>query len=260
MDSRDDLTPAITRIDDEPEPEPEPSSPSLEARLKSLGRVVGLFLVAIGVSLALTRFIGAMVGIGEPGTAARLFTNTVALQIGGFGLGCLLFLWAREVDWRSYLRLDEISDWILFYGAAVGLSLMILTVLVSGLFTVLELETAESSTGASQDPLYYLLLFVISSFVAVPLEEAFFRGILQRHLEELYHPVAAILVPSLLFMSIHGIRVERPGDVLALGLFFGFGVILGTSYYLTQNLYVPVIGHVMFNGIQILVRALQVAV
>lgn len=37
-----------------------------------------------------------------------------------------------------------------------------------------------------------------------------------------------------------------------------FGLVLGVAYHYTDNLFVPIIGHLTFNGVQILVRALEV--
>ena len=102
----------------------------------------------------------------------------------------------------------------------------------TGLFTLLDLDPAESAVGQSTDLAFYLVLFAVSTVVAVPLEELFFRGIVRPHLEERFHAAVAIPVASLLFVVVH----------------------------LTENLFVPLIGHVSFNGIQILLQALEVAV
>jgi membrane protease YdiL (CAAX protease family) len=100
-----------------------------------------------------------------------------------------------------------------------------------------------------------VVLLVLSTFVAVPMEEVFFRGTLQRRLEEIFHPAVAILAASLLFTLVHAsITVSSGGELLAFGLFFSFGLALGTSYHLTENLLVPLTGHVMYNGVQIVVQ------
>lgn len=225
----------------------------------TLGVAVVLFVVAVGLSIAITRPVLALFEVGEPGTVSRLLVGIAGLQVAGFGTVGIVFLSTREEDWRSYLRLGELTDWILFYGTSVGLALMLLTVAATVLFNLLGIEAAESSTGAPDNPLFYVVLFAASTFVAAPMEEIFFRGIIQRYLEESFHGVVAILATSLLFTLIHsGINVGSGGEILAFGLFFSFGLALGISYYLTENLFVPIIGHVMFNGIQILVQTLRV--
>lgn len=233
---------------------------TLTHRVVGLTLVVGLFVAAIGLATAIVRLANATVEVGDPGTVSRLLVNVFGLQVLGFGLAAVIFLWVRDVHWRSYLRLGEVSDWTLFYGVAVGLSMMLLTVAATGLFELLEIEAAEAQVGATEDPGFYLVLFIVSTFVAVPMEEVFFRGILQRRLEDGFHPAIAIGVASLLFMAIHtGASVGTGGELLALALFFSFGIVLGVSYSITENLFVPVIGHATFNGVQILVRAVEVA-
>jgi len=137
---------------------------------------------------------------------------------------------------------------------------MIVAALATGLFTLPDIEPAESAAGRATDPLSYLLLFAVSTFVALPMEELFFRGIIQRHLEERFPAPVAIGVASLLFMVVHtSVTASSGGEAVALGMFFSFGVVLGVGYHLTENLFVPLIGHVVFNGVQILIRALELA-
>jgi len=229
-------------------------------RLVALAVVVGLFAGALLVSRAVLRAASAGVEIGDPGTTPRLLVGVLALQVLGFGGAAALFLWTRCREWRTYLRLRELSAWTVFYGTAVGLALMVVAAVATGLFTLLDVEPAESAAGQATDPAFYLVLFAVSTFVAVPLEELFFRGVVQRNLEERFHAAVAIAVASLLFMLVHtGVNVGTGGETIALGMFFTFGVVLGTGYHLTENLFVPLIGHVVFNGVQILLRAVEVA-
>jgi membrane protease YdiL (CAAX protease family) len=217
--------------------------------------VVALFAFAFALSVAVTRLVGATVGLGEPGTLSRLVTGIAGLQVLGFGIGTVVVLRRRAESWQSYLRVEEFTQWTAAYGAFVGMVLMFLTVAATLLFRVLEIEPAESAGATVTDPGFYVVLFVLSTLVAVPMEEVFFRGILQRRLEETVHPGVAVLVASLLFTLVHAsVNVGSGGELLAFGLFFAFGLALGTSYHLTGNLLVPLTGHVIYNGVQILVQ------
>lgn len=221
---------------------------------------VGLFASAMVLSEALVGAFSAVVTMGEPGSLSRLFVNTAALQVLGFGVPAAAYLLAHRQRWRSYLRLRECTQWTVFYGTAVGLGLMLVTVAATVLFNLLDIAPAESAAGQAPDPLFYLVLFVVSSLVAVPMEELFFRGLLQRRLTDGSHAILGIAVPSVLFASIHStVSVGSGGEALALGMFVTFGLVLGFAYHYTENLFVPIIGHVTFNGVQILVRALEVA-
>jgi len=235
------------------------SRKSLTRRVGALVLVVALFGVALLLSWAVSDIAGTLFPVGDPGTVSRLLVGVATLQVVGFGVGAGLLLWTREQDWRSYLRLDEISVWTVFYGTATGLTLMIVASTATVVFIVLDLDPAESAVGAATDPVFYLVLFAVSTFVAVPMEELFFRGVVQRHLEERVHPAVAIGVASLFFTYVHaGGTVEAGSQLVALGMFFSFGVVLGVGYYRTENLFVPIIGHALYNGIQVLLRTIEV--
>lgn len=237
-----------------------PTHPLVRAAV-AVGVALAVFAVAMVISRVVARAFVAAGVLGGPATVTRLLANTLALQLLGFGVPAALFVLARNKQPREYFRLSSYDAWTAFYGTAVGLSLMILTVAATVLFTVLGISPAESTAGQATDPAYYAMLFVVSSAVAVPMEELFFRGLIQRRLTDGTHPVPAILLTSLLFASIHSnISVGSGGAVLAFGLFVSFGLVLGVAYHRTDNLFVPIIGHVVFNGVQILVRGLEVAV
>lgn len=236
-----------------------PAHPAVRVAV-AVAVAVGLFALAMGLSRGIVRLFVALGVLGGPATVSRLLVNTVALQILGFGIPAALFVSLHAQRPRTYFRLRRYDAWTAFYGAAVGLSLMVLTVAATVLFTVLGIEPAESTAGQATDPLYYVVLFVVSSAVAVPMEELFFRGLIQRRLTDGTHTFVAIVLSSLLFGSIHSnVSVGSGGAMLAFGLFVSFGIVLGVAYHYTENLFVPVTGHVVFNGVQILVRGLEVA-
>ncbi len=68
---------------------------------------------------------GALFPVGDPGTVSRLLVGVVALQVVGFGVGATALLWTRDRAPRSYLRLDGVSVWTVYYGTATGLTLMV---------------------------------------------------------------------------------------------------------------------------------------
>ena len=236
----------------------EPTS-DIRTRLETLALVVVGFTVALSLSHVLIGIVSELFSVDEPGTLSRLLAGILALQVVGFGGVVGVFLWLGNEPWRSELRLGPVSEWVVFYGTVVGLALMVVASLATGLFRLLDVEPAESAVGVAQDPLFYVVLFVVSTVVVVPLEEVFFRGFVQRRLERSFHAGVAICVASLFFMLVHtGISVGTGGEALALGLFFSLGVVLGVGYHATGNLFVPVLGHALFNGVQILVRTIEV--
>lgn len=231
-----------------------------------VGRVLGVFLVvgafalAISLSITLSGVFGRFVPVGDPGTVSRLLVNVLGLQVVGFGIASVFFLSLLDVEWRSYVRLGSLSWQVVYYGVFLGFVMMLVTVGATLLFMLVDIEPAQAQVGAATDLSFYLVLFLVSTLVVVPMEELFFRGIIQRHLEDALTPALAIATASLLFSFVHtGATTGSGGELITLGLFIAFGVVLGLGYYVTENLLVPIVGHAMFNGIQILVRAVEVA-
>lgn len=217
------------------------------------------FGVALALSQAVSWLAGEIVDVGEPGTISRLLVGVLALQLLGFGGIIAAVVWIRDEPLRSSLRIGQVTDWVVFYGTAAGLAMMVVASLATGLFRLLDLEPAESAAGAADDPLFYVVLLVVSTLIVVPMEEAFFRGFVQTRLEERFPAAVAISVASLCFVVVHtSVSVGSGGELIALGLFFSLGVVLGVSYAATENLFVPIIGHAVYNGTQILVRTLEV--
>ena len=86
--------------------------------------------------------------------------------------------------------------------------------------TIITINPAESAVGQSTDLAFYLVLFAVSTVVAVPLEELFFRGIVRPHPEERFHAAVAIAVASLLFVVVHtSVTVGSGGEAIAFGMF-----------------------------------------
>lgn len=232
-----------------------------ESRPGRLVAVTGAFALALTMSSGLSRLVEHVVGVGDSSTVSGLLAGVVALQVVGFGSVMTVAVWRREGSWRSVLRVSDATAWTVFYGTATGLAMMVVAALATGLFALLGIEAAESTAGAAEDPLFYLVLFVVSTVVVVPLEEAFFRGFVQGFLDEQLHTGVAVVVASLCFVVVHAnVSVGSGGEPVAVGLFFSLGVVLGVGYAVTENLVVPVVGHALFNGAQILVQTLDVLV
>ena len=226
-------------------------------RVALLGLTVGLFVVAFAVGRATVLLVDATVGVGDPGTVSRLVTGVAGLQVLGFGAAVGLVILDRS-DPLAYLRVGGLDGWTAFYGAALGLAMMLVTVLTTLLFQLLPADLPDQVV-VQRDLPFFLVLFALSTLVVVPMEELFFRGVVQRSLAAAWHPAVAIGVASLLFVVVHTtVLVATASEAVLFGLFFAFGVVLGVGYHVTGNLLVPIIGHALFNGAQILTEAVDV--
>lgn len=86
-----------------------------------------------------------------------------------------------------------------------------------------------------------LLIAIIPAFC----EEIFFRGILMKFAHTLFKKWwLSILVSSLLFAAFHTTISEFVPILLA-------GIILGSVYYLTSSIWMNILLHLLFNGLQV---------
>jgi len=91
-----------------------------------------------------------------------------------------------------------------------------------------------------------LVNLVLIAIVPAIAEEFFFRGVMQRLLIQMLHkaPWVAIIITSLIFSAIHMEWLDFIPRVI-------LGFLLGTLYYLSGNLWLPIIGHFLNNGMQV---------
>lgn len=88
-------------------------------------------------------------------------------------------------------------------------------------------------------------IFIMALLPAIA-EELFFRGALQKSLLRLSHmPVMAILISSLVFALLHGTAFH----VIPI---FTLGILLGTVYHITQNLWYTIIIHFSNNALAVI--------
>lgn len=86
-----------------------------------------------------------------------------------------------------------------------------------------------------------LLIAVIPAFC----EEIFFRGVLMKFAHTLFKKWwVSILISSLLFAAFHTTISEFVPILIA-------GIILGTVYYLTSSIWMNILLHLLFNGLQV---------
>ena len=87
----------------------------------------------------------------------------------------------------------------------------------------------------------FILAFAVISLIAGFAEEFFFRGVLQKHLQQYFNPHAAIWTTAILFSAIH---LQFFGFVprMLLGAFFGY------LYYYSGSLFYPMFAHALNNG------------
>jgi len=86
----------------------------------------------------------------------------------------------------------------------------------------------------------FLMVAVLAGFA----EELFFRGLVLRLLSEVMNPHLAIFLAAMLFSIIH-LQVLNFLPILFMGILFGY------LYYWSGSIWLPVIGHFIHNGAQV---------
>jgi membrane protease YdiL (CAAX protease family) len=91
-----------------------------------------------------------------------------------------------------------------------------------------------------------LVNLVLIAIVPAIAEEFFFRGVMQRLLIQMLHkaPWVAIIITAVIFSAIHMEWLDFIPRVI-------LGFLLGALYYLSGNLWLPIIGHFLNNGMQV---------
>jgi membrane protease YdiL (CAAX protease family) len=140
-------------------------------------------------------------------------------------------------------------------GGALGELNKILPVPESWALKFRTLEAAREAQEAAfininSVPRYLLSLFIIALLPGI-FEETFFRGGVQNFLTRWFKgPWTAIILTSIIFSLIH---LSYYGFIVR----FALGVILGLIFYYSGSLWLSILFHFLFNGIQ--VTALYVA-
>ncbi len=227
-----------------------------------LGALVGALVgggVAVGIGMAMGFDISTMTNPGENNLSVRTFLRLSNLfsHLFTFTLPALLLVilfYKRRT--LSFLQLDK-------WPSGVFIAMGILWVFVSFPFAQLlywlnrqlplpdSLLTMEESATrlletlmTMNSPWELLLNIIVVGVVPAIGEELLFRGIIQRRLQQLISPIAAIWITAVLFSAIH---LQFAGFFPRLLL----GALLGYLFYWSRSLWLPIIAHFFFNAAQV---------
>ncbi len=102
---------------------------------------------------------------------------------------------------------------------------------------------------AGKRPIDLALNLLVMAIVPGIVEEAAFRGALQRIMIQIFRsPWAGIIVTGMIFSAFHGeFEGFLPRTVL--------GILLGAAYWYSRSLWPVIIAHAVFNGIQVIAAA-----
>jgi len=217
------------------------------SRPQTIFEVLGITILSLLISLGLGvifLFTLAVLGYGIETTFA-LAGATILGQFGFLGLA-YIYIKKREVD----VPFDTPTRTDMKYVFGGTITALITAVVLSQILSYLGLMPESVIEEIAETSPIFLIVLAISSLVLIaPAEELLFRGAIQGRLKEHFSSFSAIVIASILFGSLH--LFNYAGDILSIIMttlvIVVIGGILGFLYERTQNLYVPILAHGIYN-------------
>lgn len=216
--------------------------------LPTWARII-LFIIAFIVLSTIFQIVGLLVAkipLSEAGNLMSMGTEVLLiLQIWGLvSLLLLVYIFRKYIDRKSILSLGfSVKN----RGKDFALGLIIAVLLIGGGSLVLQiLGVAEFSVlkvdfGALA---VSFLLFIVVAFN----EEIMIRGYILNNLLSSTNKYLALVISSIIFTSMHGFNSSL--SWIAITNLFLAGIVLGSAYIFTKNLWFPITLHLFWNFFQ----------
>ena len=215
---------------------------------RTLGRKLVAWWVLVG-TLILIGFLSAAAAEDDVDRQDAVYQYQFGiggLIVYGLLIGIVLAI-ARGLDWRETFALKRPRSWARAGGLTLALLVVVFIVgaILEAIFHAGE-EQGLDPAGWQPDRAGALVVSFLAIAVAAPLaEELTFRGLGYYLLGQFGH-WAAILITGLTFALAHGLIVGIP-------VFFVIGAGLAYLRYRTDSLYPPILVHMAFNGLQLVI-------
>lgn len=179
----------------------------------------------------------------------------ISIAIGqGIGLGLLGTIYLNAIYKEPFKKIKfNFERKHLVYIAGIVLVVILFNVGSQAISSYIDIQTAENTIQQYLNSTENIIVFFIISLIVVgPLEEYFYRGIMQERFKDAFEPLHAIILTSLLFSVTHlGSMVgsDPEGYIIYLISLFAGAMIFGYSYEKTDNLAIPMLAHGLYNGV-----------
>lgn len=197
--------------------------------------------------LPLAAFRGLDVGASLPPLAATA-VQLLLIELVGFGGASWFYLRLRGLP-PSYvgLRWPTLRDagWIV--GGSLLIVVLYYAIVIAAVLAGVEIEPTAVGEFGMRNPRGLLLIAFLSIVLVGPMEELFFRGIVQGTMREAMPAKYAIPLASAAFAAVHVFSFR--GQAVLLGSLFLTSLVLGYAYERTGNLWVAAGMHGGYNAI-----------
>lgn len=221
--------------------------------------VVVAFAVAVAlVGLTFSQALPLAVFTGLDAVAVSLpplvavTLQLLLIQLVGFGLATAAVLRVRGLSW-AYVRVRRPTlrdlGWIL--GGSLLALVLYFGVVAGAVAAGLPLARSGISVAGEANPDLLLLIAALSFLLVGPMEELFFRGVVQETMREAVSAPVAVLLASVTFAGIHYVTLVGPlgGRVVVLASLLITSLVLGVAYERTGNLVVNAAIHAVYNAV-----------
>lgn len=207
------------------------------------------FILPYIIVVGIFQFIGAAildVDILDINSIKSSFQHFIINLFGLIGLILLLWFFMKFVDNEKFINLGfhlKKQSKIFYLGLFLGFFIMGFAYL---LLSQMEEIKYVKTVFKIKEILFSMALFII---VAIN-EEVLMRGYVLRNLMYSFDKFTALIISSILFSLIHGFNPNM--DLFSYLNLFLAGILLGSTYIFTKNLWFPIALHFSWNFFQTL--------
>ncbi|WP_255150234.1 CPBP family intramembrane glutamic endopeptidase [Halorarius halobius] len=226
--------------------------------LSGPGTVVGFAVVVALVGLGFSQLVPVAffegldaLGVSLPSLVA-LGVQLLLIELVGFGLATLAYLRLRGLPFDYVnLRWPTLRDAAWMVGGSLLVLVLYFGVVASAVALGAPLARSGLSVAGEANPDILLLVAVLSFLLVGPMEELFFRGIVQGTMREVLSATPAVVAASTTFAAIHYLTLVGPlaGKLVVLSSLFITSLVLGFAYERTGNLLVNAVVHGAYNAV-----------
>ena len=176
----------------------------------------------------------------------------VLIELLGFGGATWAYLRLRSLSF-DYVRVRRptLRDLGWMVGGSVLVVVLYFGVVIAAVAAGVPMARSGISLAGEANPEVLLLIAALSLVLVGPMEELFFRGIVQGTMREVLSPTLAVVLASVTFTAIHYLTLVGPlaGKAVLLGSLFVTSLVFGFAYERTGNLLVNAVVHGVYNAV-----------
>jgi len=219
-----------------------------------LGAVLAITGMVVGVTVQVLVFVlieFSPVEVPESISNVALLTSLFV----GLGLTAAAYLTVTDREF-SFIRLRFPSLKDIGFAVAGVLTMFVALIAIGIIVDTLGADAAEHGTVETiqKDPTLALYMAALSIIAIGPAEETLFRGVIQTRLKESFSLWGAIVSTNVIFALVHipaygGLNSGAQELATTLVILFTISLVFGWLYERTNNLFVPMFTHGLYNSI-----------